>query len=101
MKITLTFFAFALLFALCSVFLSFKTEVSKLEDEIALLEQNIEEDKMTIHVLNAEWAHLNEPERIRYLAKKHIGLKEISAEQVKGYDAFHVNKQATFKKVSY
>lgn len=96
------FMALSLFFLVifCSIFFLFRTEVTILEKDIAKLNNSINEDRMTIHVLNAELAHLNEPDRIRNLAQKHIKLKEVSAEQIKGMDIFSEKKQ-NFKKVSY
>jgi len=100
MKVAFTALSFFFLVILCFVFLLFKTEVSMLEKDIAKLNDSIDEDRMTIHVLNAELAHLNEPARIRALVQKHMKLKEVSAEQIKGIDIFSEKKQ-NFKKVSY
>ena len=100
MKFAFTALSLLFLVVLCSLSLFFKTEVSALEKDIAKLNRSIDEDRMTIHVLNAELAHLNEPSRIRALAKKHMKLKEVSAEQIEGMDIFSGKKQ-NFKKVSY
>ncbi|OPZ76300.1 MAG: Cell division protein FtsL [Alphaproteobacteria bacterium ADurb.Bin438] len=97
----LTFLAITVFLVICSTSLLLKTKVTKLEKDIASLNQNIGDNKMAIHILKAEWAHLNEPERIRYLAEKHMRLKPIKASQVKGYDIFYDNNQNNFKKVSY
>ena len=35
-----------------------------------------------IHVLNAEWAYLNEPGRLQRLADRHLDLRPLSANQV-------------------
>jgi len=100
MKGAFTVLSLFLLIIFCSIFLLFKTEVLTLEKDIARLDRSINEDRMTIHVLNAELAHLNDPERIRILAQKHMKLKEVSAEQIKGMDIF-TEKKRNFKKVSY
>ena len=36
-----------------------KNQVQNLENELASINRNIEEDVKTIHILKAEWSHLN------------------------------------------
>ena len=64
-----------------------KNKVQSLEKELAQINENIKDDVKTIHVLNAEWSHLNSPERLRELAAKHIALNPVQAEQIINYSA--------------
>lgn len=64
-----------------------KNKVQDLETELARINRNIEEDVKTIHILKAEWSHLNNPSRLRALAMKHISLNPIKAEQIINYSA--------------
>ena len=64
-----------------------KNQVQNLENELASINRNIEEDVKTIHILKAEWSHLNNPERLRSLAQKHIDLNPVKAEQIISYAA--------------
>ena len=64
-----------------------KNKVQSLEKELAQINENIKDDVKTIHVLNAEWSHLNSPERLRELAAKHIALNQVQAEQIINYSA--------------
>ena len=64
-----------------------KNKVQTLEAELAQINRNIQDDVKTIHVLNAEWSHLNSPERLRQLAAKHISLNPVQAEQIINYSA--------------
>ena len=63
-----------------------KNQVQNLENELASINRNIEEDVKTIHILKAEWSHLNS--RLRALATKHISLNQVKAEQIINYSAF-------------
>ena len=62
-----------------------KNQVQNLEKELASINRNIEEDVKTIHILKAEWSHLNNPSRLRALATKHISLDQLKAEQIINY----------------
>lgn len=64
-----------------------KNQVQNLENELASINRNIEEDVKTIHILKAEWSHLNNPSRLRTLATKHISLNQVKAEQIINYSA--------------
>ena len=70
----------------CGMFVM-KNKVQSLEAELAQINKNIQDDVKTIHVLNAEWSHLNSPARLRKLASKHISLKPLQAEQIINYSA--------------
>ncbi|MGD9639310.1 MAG: hypothetical protein AB7U85_09690 [Alphaproteobacteria bacterium] len=59
-----------------------KYEVKKLETELASLNDTIRKDQENIHVLKAEWSHLNNPERIKNLAERYIKLEPVSPEQI-------------------
>lgn len=47
-----------------------KNQVQNLENELASINRNIEEDVKTIHILKAEWSHLNNPSRLRALGNE-------------------------------
>ena len=46
-----------------------KNRVQDLEKELNRINRDISEDIKTIHILKAEWSHLNNPERLRSLRK--------------------------------
>ena len=62
-----------------------KNKVQELENELNSINRNIQDDIKTIHVLKAEWSHLNNPSRLRQLAAKHISLNPVRAEQIINY----------------
>lgn len=59
-----------------------KYQVQDLEEELAGLNRSITEDRQAIHVLKAEWSHLNEPKRLKILAERYLGLMAIESKQV-------------------
>lgn len=64
-----------------------KNQVQGLERELVSINKTIQDDIKTIHVLKAEWSHLNNPSRLRRLAEKHILLNPVQAEQIINYSA--------------
>ncbi|CCQ72811.1 hypothetical protein [Magnetospira sp. QH-2] len=62
-----------------------KYEVQELVDKRDDLERSIGNDRQAIHVLQAEWSHLNNPERLRGLAVRHLGLEPLQPMQMTGW----------------
>ena len=62
------------LVALASVIYQVKYEARALDERIAVLHNQIEEERDTLAVARAEWSLLNRPERIERLAKKYLSL---------------------------
>ena len=60
-----------------------KFEVTNLEDELILLNHSIVDDRETIHVLKAEWSHLNNLDRLKNLAKRHLEMQPTDPRQIK------------------
>jgi len=75
----------AAIFLVGSGLLVMKNQVQTLEKRLVSINRSIEDDIKTIHILQAEWSHLNSPSRLRKLAGKHILLKPIQAEQIINY----------------
>ncbi len=57
------------------------TEAQDLEDRLAAIQRDIAREQEAIHVLRAEWSHLNRPERIERLARKHLDLRPFDPAQ--------------------
>ena len=73
-----------LLAAIMSVALFYlKYEVTDLEQDLRTLNKAIKTDRETIHVLNAEWSHLNDATRIKDLAKRYLKLNPTDPRQIK------------------
>ena len=69
--------------ALLAVFVfAIKYEVQDLEHEFQRLSRSIERERQAIHVLTAEWSHLNEPARLRTLARSQLGLDQIGVDRL-------------------
>lgn len=60
-----------------------KYKVQNLHRDLAEIERQIAIDKKTIHVLEAEWAYLNRPERLKQLADQYLDLRYVSVAQMK------------------
>lgn len=61
---------------------SVKYQVQDLEEELIGLNKLIIQERQSIHVLQAEWSHLNNPERLRALAARHLGMKPVVPSQL-------------------
>lgn len=59
-----------------------KYEVTDLETELDRLNRTIVADREAIHVLEAEWSHLNEAERIRALTEKYLEMNPTRPDQI-------------------
>lgn len=61
--------------AVMSVALFFlKYEVTNLEEELDTLNRAIDSNHEAMHVLRAEWSHLNDIERVRVLSHRYLEL---------------------------
>ncbi len=77
-----TTFLFILLAAVLSLALfTLKYEVQGLEQEFVQLNRSITADRQAIHVLEAEWSHLNDLPRLRGLASRYLDLEQVQPEQ--------------------
>lgn len=81
-----TLLALLLAAALSLVLFAVKYEVQDLEAELTGLERGIVSEERAIHVLRAEWSHLNDPERLRDLAQRYLGMGPVSARQLETFD---------------
>ncbi len=59
-----------------------KYQVIVQEEKLASLQHEIIKNQRTIHVLKAEWSHLNDPERIRTLIEAHTKLAVVKSTQI-------------------
>lgn len=59
-----------------------KYEVTALEEELDVLNRAIVSDQGAIHVLRAEWSHLNEADRLKELADKYLDLQPTRPDQI-------------------
>lgn len=66
-----------------------KHRVQNLKKDLIAMHQQLAKDKESIHVLKAEWAYLNQPDRLRRLAEKHLNLEHVMADRLKTPDAMY------------
>lgn len=63
-----------------------KYEVMRLEQVYRQVFSSIRSAEESIHVLKAEWAHLNDPKRLQRLAQKHLEIEPIAGAQLTSLD---------------
>ncbi|MEO1193469.1 MAG: hypothetical protein AAFY02_17035 [Pseudomonadota bacterium] len=76
----LVFLLLAGLFAVATYVL--KHEVQQREEALRVAYAEIVRAQEELHVLKAEWSHLNQPERLAALARTHLGLAPLKPEQL-------------------
>ncbi len=59
-----------------------KYRVQHLDDQLIQLNRQYSESRQAIHVLKSEWAHLNQPDRLRGLAERYLEVGPPDAERV-------------------
>ena len=59
-----------------------KYQVMNLEKDHARIRKNIRDTKDTIHVLKAEWTHLNDPKRLQRLCEQYLQIAPIRGSQL-------------------
>ena len=68
-----------------------KYEVTNLEGQLNKLNHSIISDREAVHVLKAEWSHLNDLDRLKDLAIRRLKLQETDPRQIKeAKDLSHV-----------
>ena len=64
-----------------------KYRVQAQEQELTRLDRQIQRDRDDIQVLHAEWAHLNDPNRLSDLARRHLDLAPVAGVQIVRFEA--------------
>lgn len=77
-----TFLFFLLAVVVGFVLFKVKYQVVEVEQKLAETLRQIEQEKGNIHILNAEWSHLNEPQRLQKLAEKYLDILPMKTEQI-------------------
>lgn len=75
-----------------------KYKVADQERQLAQLSKDIYQTEEAIHILQAEWSYLNDPQRLQRLAKKHLRLEQAETIQLVKYeqmDQLYKDKKGT------
>lgn len=64
-----------------------KYDVAALKERAQTLTALLDSERQALHVLKAEWAYLNKPERLAALAERHLDLVPLAADQIIPLDA--------------
>lgn len=59
-----------------------KYRVQAIQAEITALNRQIEDERENLHVAAAEWAYLNQPERVQRLAEKYLAMQPMAIRQM-------------------
>jgi hypothetical protein len=59
-----------------------KHRVQDLDEQLAQTNRAIVTDQESIHVLKAEWAYLNQPNRLERLSRRYLDLDVLTREQI-------------------
>lgn len=82
MKRPATLILFALSVVAGGVLFAVSFEVSALDERLIVLNEEITRDREAIHVLRAEWAYLNQPERLEGLSRRYLDLQPLEGSQI-------------------
>ncbi|MCC9620236.1 hypothetical protein LPB41_00920 [Thalassospira sp. MA62] len=66
-------------------------QVERLEKQYANIQSDILAEQENIHVLEAEWSYLNNPERIERLSQQYLSLRQIDVVQMANIDSLPQN----------
>ncbi|MFN7185674.1 MAG: hypothetical protein ACK5WQ_06620 [Alphaproteobacteria bacterium] len=56
-----------------------KYTVQDMQREVAALDKELQQERELLHLLKAEWAYLNRPERLERLASRHLQMVPLEA----------------------
>ncbi len=59
-----------------------KYQVQTLKNEVASTSRELEHEREALHVVNAEWAYLNRPQRLQQLAAKYLASTDLTVNQI-------------------
>lgn len=74
--------SFLMTVVLAVVLYNVKYDARSYMKRIKTLKVELRLEEETIHILRAEWSHLNQPDRLQELAKRYTKLKPLSANQI-------------------
>ena len=59
-----------------------KYSVQNIQREVAATRVELAREKESLHLLKAEWAYLNRPDRLNRLASRHLNLVPLSSKRI-------------------
>ena len=59
-----------------------KYQVQTLKTQVAETAHELEQEKEAMHVMAAEWAYLNRPDRLQKLASKYLASSDLTVDQI-------------------
>lgn len=86
---TTTYWLFAIMILAFTVYYV-EYHVEGLRNTLVQLHHQMEEDSQTTAVLEAEWAYLTQPQRIRELAEMHLNTEPMTMAHMQGLKAMPV-----------
>ncbi len=77
----------ALIYMACFAALSMglylvKYSVQNIQRDVVAMKSDLAHEKESLHLLKAEWAYLNRPERLQRLASEHLELVPLDARKI-------------------
>lgn len=78
---------FALIYMACFATLSMglylvKYSVQNIQHDVVTMKAELGREKESLHLLNAEWAYLNRPDRLHRLAEAHLNLVPVDSRRI-------------------
>lgn len=76
-----------------------KYKVQAIINQVAETSRELESKKEALHVVAAEWAYLNRPERLQALAEKYLSSSDLTVDQVADIQAipFPAQREASLQ----
>jgi len=71
-----------------------KYQVQYLRQQVAQTQHELERENEALHVVGAEWAYLNRPDRLQALAHKYLASSEMTVDQVSEIQAIPFPRQS-------
>lgn len=59
-----------------------KYSVQNIQRDVAEVKTELAAERESLHLLNAEWAYLNRPERLQQLAERHLDLVPLDSRRI-------------------
>lgn len=61
--------------------------VQDVRKDVVAMESELAREKEDVHLLKAEWAYLNRPERLRELSQKYLSVEPMSSTRVAAWES--------------